>query len=194
MAKNPDDVDSLAALLAATGRGDEGAFAQLYALTSPKLYPLLLRILKTREWAEDALQECYVRIWQNAERYAPERGSPMAWLATIARYRALDLLRARRPEPADLAPLPAEDEEQTSSQFDDLARGPEDDAAEWQGMARLDDCMEGLPAEHRDIILMAYYEGFTRTEISRRTGNPSGTIKTWLRRGLLKLRDCLGSA
>lgn len=194
VAKNSDNVDSLVALLTATARGDEGAFAELYALTSPKLYPLLLRILRTREWAEDALQECYVKIWQNAERYTPERGSPMAWLATIARYRAIEMLRARRPEIADSDLLAAGDEERIEAQHEDLAQRPDDHAEESQGMARLDDCMDGLPAEHRDIILMAYYQGFTHSEISRRTGNPMGTIKTWLRRGLLKLRDCLGAA
>lgn len=187
-----DNTDSLVRLLAATGRRDTNAFGELYALTSPKLFALLLRILKRRELAEDAMQECYVRIWQNAERYAPERGSPMAWLATIARYRALDMLRARRPELSESELHDGDGD--FGLEMEDVAQNPEQRAFETEGIARLDDCMKGLPAEQGEAILLAYYQGFTHTEISQRVKTPAGTIKTWLHRGLLKLRDCLGAA
>jgi RNA polymerase sigma-70 factor (ECF subfamily) len=188
-----DNADTLSVLLAAAGRGDENAFAELYALTSPKLFAILLRIMKTREWAEDALQDCYLRIWQNAERYTPERGSPMAWLATIARYRALDLLRARRPghETGGVEPVDEDFGDNAHAPVHDQA--PDDYAAEAEGLARLDDCMRELPAEQRNAVLLAYYQGCTHSEIAARTATAMGTVKSWLRRGLLRLRDCLGS-
>lgn len=178
----------LASLLDACKRGDEDAFAELYALTSPKLYALVLRILGTRSLAEDALQECYVRIWQNADQYTPERGSPMAWLATIARYRALDLLRRRRHDGT------AYDDADGESEVEDASLGPEDEALQSEGLENLDECMQLLAGEQRDIVLMAYYHGYTHSEISARTGNAIGTVKTWLHRGLIKLRDCMGAA
>src|SRR5690349_10267950 len=143
-AVNPDD--PLEGLLAAVARGDRSAFAELYAATSAQLLALLLRMLQRRDWAEEALQDCYVRIWQKSDSYSPERGAPMAWLATIARYRALDLLRARRPEVTESAfdadkpsPLDAADD----------APGPEEGAATREGIGRLEDCMKGLVDEQR---------------------------------------------
>lgn len=177
----------LTALLDGCAQGDEEAFAELYALTSPRLYAMLLRILGARSLAEDALQECYVRIWQNAERYTPERGSAMAWLATIARYRALDMLRGRRHDAA----ASAFDQLDDAIELRDQAQGPEDAALQAEGIDRLDDCMQRLESEHRNIVLLAYYHGYTHSEISARTGTAMGTVKTWLHRGLIKLRDCL---
>ena len=86
--------DPLEALLAAVARGDRRAFADLYAATSPQLFALLLRMLQRRDWAEEALQDCYVRIWQKSESYAPERGAPLAWLTTIANVAGVDLTEA----------------------------------------------------------------------------------------------------
>lgn len=189
---NSNDADPLSALLASAAQGDEAAFARLYSLTSPKLYGLLLRILKTPEWAEDALQDCYLRIWHKAEQYTSERGSPMGWLATIARYRALDLLRARRPQLGDVQ-LQADDDG-PAVELADTSQSPEDHAVQSEGMDRLDDCMKALPTEQRNVVLMAYYEGFTQSEIAQRRSLPLGTIKTWLHRGLAKLRDCMGGA
>ncbi|WP_348765519.1 sigma-70 family RNA polymerase sigma factor, partial [uncultured Salinisphaera sp.] len=94
------DREQLAALLARTAEGDERAFQELYAATSAQLYALLLRILRNPEQARDALQDAYVRVWQKADTYAPDRGAPLTWLLSIARYRALDVLRRKRPEVA----------------------------------------------------------------------------------------------
>lgn len=179
---------SLQHLLQASADGNENAFADLYARTSPKLYALLLRILKTRDLAEDALQECYVRIWQNAERYDAARGAPMAWLATIARYRALDMLRARKPDSS----LDAADDSPVD-EIEAPVDGPEEYALSSEGVSRLDSCMQGLAPEQRNIVLMAYYQGYTHTEISQRMNTAIGTVKSWLYRGLTKLRDCLGT-
>jgi len=183
--------EPLEPLLAAVARGEQAAFAQLYARTSPHLFALLLRMLQRRDWAEEALQDCYVRIWQKSEGYDADRGAPMAWLMTIARYRALDLLRQRRPElnESDFdaeAPSPLEAE--------DPRAGPEDAAAAGEGLGRLEECMEGLGEEQRRSVLLAYYEGYTHTELARRLKAPIGTVKSWVRRGLLQLRDCLGAA
>jgi RNA polymerase sigma-70 factor (ECF subfamily) len=183
--------EPLEPLLAAVARGQQPAFAELYARTSPHLFALLLRMLGRRDWAEEALQDCYVRIWQRSESYDAERGAPMAWLMTIARYRALDLLRARRPELTESqfdadAPSPLERADETAS--------PEADAVAGEGLGRLEKCMEGLGLEQRQSVLLAYYEGYTHTELARRLQAPVGTVKSWVRRGLLQLRECLGAA
>lgn len=183
--------DSLEPLLAAVARRHQPAFAELYARTSPHLFALLLRMLQRRDWAEEALQDCYVRIWQRSESYNAERGAPMAWLMTIARYRALDLLRMRRPEVNEssfdeAAPSPLERADETG--------GPEDRAVAGEGLVRLEKCMEGLAEEQRRSVLLAYYHGYTHTELSQRLKTPVGTVKSWVRRGLIQLRDCLGAA
>lgn len=183
--------DPLEGLLAAVARGDRGAFAELYAATSAQLFALLLRMLQRRDWAEEALQDCYVRVWQKSDSYAPQRGAPMAWLASIARYRALDLLRARRPE----VPESAFDEERPSPlERADERAGPDEQAAAREGIGRLEDCMKGLIEEQRRSVLLAYYEGYTHSELARRFKAPLGTVKSWVRRGLLQLRDCMGAA
>ena len=185
----PDD--SLEALLAAVARGHPPAFAELYARTSSHLFALLLRMLQRRDWAEEALQDCYVRIWQRSESYDPGRGSPMAWLMTIARYRGLDLIRMRRPEINESS---FEEDAPSPLEREDTRESPEDRAVEGEGIARLQDCMKGLQDAQRRSVLLAYYEGYTHTELAQRLNAPVGTVKSWVRRGLIQLRDCLGAA
>jgi RNA polymerase sigma factor, sigma-70 family len=131
------DHEDLATLLNAASAGDQRAFAALYRQTSAHLFGLMLRMLKRRDWAEEALQDCFVKIWQRAGTYAPERGAPLAWLSTIARNRALDLLRARRPEDE----LPDDD---TLAAVDGRA-DPLADASTLQGVEALRDCFGELP-------------------------------------------------
>jgi RNA polymerase sigma-70 factor (ECF subfamily) len=180
----PSEEETLAALLRGTAARDKRAFRLLYEATSAHLMGLLIRMLRQRDWAEEALQDCYLRVWNRADSYSPEKGHPLAWMMTIARYRALDLLRARResvsldepgatPEPAAWRP------------------GPDEDAITEQGLHRLDRCLETLPGEQRDALLLAYYEGYTHTELSSRLGKPLGTVKSWVRRGLQRLQECL---
>lgn len=180
----------LPALLAATAGGDQRAFARLYALSSPHLFALLLRMLRRRDWAEEALQDCFLKIWQKAETYAPARGAPMAWLMTIARYRALDLIRMKRPEisESDFEEAPV------SIEADSTAEDPARRAAESQGLNILERCMKTLQPEQRDSVMLAYYEGYTHSELAKRLKTPLGTVKSWLRRGLQKLQECLGTA
>jgi len=177
----------LTALLAAVARGDPPAFAELYAQTSARLYALLVRILKRPDWAEEALQDCYMRVWLRSESYAPERGSPMAWLSTIARYRALDLIRMRRTAPGD---APA-GESADPALLADAAPRPDEQAAQREGLERLRRCLDQLAEDSRRSVLMAYYEGYTHGELARRLGAPLGTVKSWVRRGLQQLRACL---
>lgn len=173
-------------LLAATAQGDQRAFRELYEASSSHLFGLLLRILKRRDWAEEALQDCFLKIWQKAATYEPGKGAPLTWLMTVARYRALDLLRMKRPE----VEMPEEGEEEPMSMAD-TAQSPEDGAVEGEGIGRLENCMKGLQDEQRDSVLLAYYEGYTHQELAARLNAPLGTVKSWVRRGLSKLRECL---
>lgn len=185
------DVQQLTRLLHATAAGDQRAFADLYRLTSSHLFGLLLRMLQRRDWAEEALQDCFIKIWQKAETYESTKGAPLTWLLTVARYRALDLLRMKRPEvemPEEgdvhqLPPMTLADESQ-----DPMAR-----ADEGQGITRMRGCMKVLPPEQRDAVMLAYYEGYTHQELARRLKAPLGTVKSWVRRGLARLRECLDS-
>lgn len=183
------DAAQLTRLLHATAQGDRQAFAELYRQTSSHLFGVLLRMLQRRDWAEEALQDCFVKIWQKAETYEADKGAPLTWLLSVARYRALDLLRMRRPEvempdgeeDAGLPPLALHDEAE-----DPLAR-----AVEGQGIARMEACLRQLPTEQREALLLAYYEGYTHQELAVRLKAPLGTVKSWVRRGLARLRDCL---
>ena len=183
------DSDQLTALLAATATGNQQAFQQLYAASSAHLFALLQRMLRRRDWAEEILQDCYLKIWQKAETYEPRKGAPMTWLLTIARYRALDLLRMRRPEV--LESDGDEDGPDHIGQAADPTQDPLARAEEREGLGRLERCMGGLTGEQRDSVLLAYYEGYTHHELAARLKAPLGTVKSWVRRGLQQLRDCL---
>jgi RNA polymerase sigma-70 factor (ECF subfamily) len=180
------DAELLTRLLTATAAGDQRAFQQLYQNSSSHLFGLLLRMLKRRDWAEEALQDCFVKIWQKAETYDAQKGAPLTWLMTVARYRALDLLRVKRPE----VEMPEEGEEVPFS-MEDHAQSPEDSAVEGEGIGRLQGCMKDLQQEQRQSVMLAYYEGYTHQELAERMNAPLGTVKSWVRRGLAKLRECL---
>ncbi|MGH8456338.1 MAG: sigma-70 family RNA polymerase sigma factor [Stenotrophobium sp.] len=180
------DAEHLTQLLAATAAGDQRAFRELYTSSSSQLFGLLIRILKRRDWAEEALQDCFLKIWQKAATYEPGKGAPLTWLMTVARYRALDLLRMKRPE----VEMPEEGEEPPYSMAD-ATESPEDRAVESEGMGRLENCMKGLQEEQRQSVLLAYYEGYTHQELAERLRAPLGTVKSWVRRGLARLRECL---
>ncbi len=183
------DANHLAQLLERTARQDQAAFRALYDAVSPHLFGLLVRILKRRDWAEEALQDCFLKIWQKADTYAPEKGAPLTWLMTVARYRALDLLRMKRPE----VEMPEEGEGSSMAFADDSSgMNPESEAVASEGIGRLSLCMDGLQEEQRRCVMLAYYEGYTHQELTEVVGAPLGTVKSWVRRGLQKLRECLG--
>ncbi len=174
----------LETLLAATAAGDEKAFGCLYAETNTRIFAVILRIVARRDLAEEILQEVFLTIWDRAADYRPDKGAPMAWLTTIGRNRALDRYRRKRRE----VPL---DAIEGSEHWVDSAPSPLDWAMVSADSRRLKHCLEGLGEEQRRCILMASIEGYTYNELSMRFDTPLGTIKSWVRRGLHRLKVCL---
>src|SRR5271169_5585464 len=177
--------DDLAGLLGRIVARDAAAFAALYKATSAKLYGVVARILPRGDAAADALQEAYVRIWEKAGEFDPARGSPLAWMATIARNRALD--EVRRVRPGSLEDLP-EGFEPAADEIDPLAARDRSER-----LAALISCLQALEEEKRAVVLLAYYRGLSREALAQRFGRPTSTIKTWLHRSLAQIRDCLAS-
>ena len=171
-------------LIAATARGERPAFAALYAASSPQLFAVALRIMKRRDRAEEVLQDAFVSIWKRARDYDAAKGSALTWMASIVRHRAIDLLRRERPSVSlDDAP----------GQESWAAPGPDpfEATAASAEARRVRDCLQALEGKQREAIQLAYYEGITQEELAERLAAPLGTVKSWVRRGLLRLKDCL---
>lgn len=181
-----DIKDPLQALLAETALGDKDAFRLIYDTTAAKLFGILLRILKRQDLAEDILQEVYITIWDKAKSYHSEQGAPISWMSAIARNRAIDVLRRSDERTVKLSLSDEYDEnliEALLAQSTPLA-DPTDHMA-------LQSCLEEIEMKSKECVLLAYQYGLTRDELSERYDVPAGTIKTWLRRALLRLKDCL---
>ncbi len=170
----------LSILLARTADGDAAAFQIFYDRTVTKLFGIILRILVERGEAEDVLQEVYVTVWRKAAAFDPARASPVTWAATIARNRAIDRLRARGNRPS--APL-----EDAMSVRDDRP-GADELLATAGETARLNSALATLEPRHAHAIRSCYFEGVTYEALALREGVPVGTLKSWVRRGLLRLR------
>lgn len=181
----PLSSDELNDLVHRLASGDRSVFPALYRATSAKLYGIILRILRRRDLADEVLQEVYVRIWNNAASFDSARASPITWMATIARNRALDEVRKVGPVPIEETPeaFEVEDPQMLASEKMEIA-------AE---LTRLQACLEALEPERREIVKLAYFDGCSREELSTRFGHPVATIKTWLHRSLKQLRGCLAS-
>lgn len=179
------DREQLETWLQASAAGDQQAFKRLYEATSPHLYALLLRILRNPDAANDVLQDTYIKVWEKGHLYSPERGAPLTWLLSIARYRALDVVRRRRPE------VLLADTSELSEAFDAAAPGPLTQSEVLQMWNSMQDCLMALQSPQRKSVLLAYYEGLTHQELAGRMEAPLGTVKSWVRRGLLSLRECL---
>jgi RNA polymerase sigma-70 factor (ECF subfamily) len=173
-------VSSLPDMLEATSRGDRDQFRALYEQTAPKLFGVVLRITRNRAIAEEVLQDTYIKVWQNAERFTPEAGQPMAWLAAIARNRAIDRLRSERFD-------------RFKDVGDDnlLEQLPAPPGADSVTRESLRTCLAGLDEEARSCVVLAYCTGSSREELAERFGRPVGTIKTLLHRSIKLLRACL---
>jgi RNA polymerase sigma-70 factor, ECF subfamily len=180
---DPSQASSQAALLRACATGDRGALARLYDATSAQLFGLALRIVRRRELAEEVVQDAFLSAWRHAGRYDERRGTAMAWLATIVRNRALDQLR-RLGRERPLEPAMAE-------RWQDPAPGPAELAALSEDGRRLARCLDELEESPRRSILLAYFEGMTVEEVAERMAAPLGTVKSWVRRSLQRLRNCL---
>ena len=182
------DIDTNRNLIAAAlGRipaGDRAALQTVYRLTSAKLFGVILRILGERSEAEDVLQEVYVTVWRKAAVFDPARASPMTWLIAIARNRAIDRLRAtrqsRRMEPIDQAAGVAD-----GSVAADMA------LESAQDHARLHGCLEELAVHERGALRGAFFDGSTYEDLATRMNVPLGTVKSWIRRAMIKLKSCL---
>jgi RNA polymerase sigma factor (sigma-70 family) len=174
----------LTARLQAVAKGDRAALRDVYLRTSAKLLGVCLRILKQKDEAEDVLQEVYITVWNRADRFDPAIASPVTWLAAIARNRAIDRLRARgrrqRETALDDAPDIADD---TPSALEAMERS--------QSFARLRGCLGALEPRTRKAITEAFYGGVTYAELAERSATPLGTMKSWIRRGLASLKECL---
>lgn len=172
----------LETLLAKTALRDRSAFEKLYALSSPNLYGVAFKMLKRKDWAEDALQEAFVKIWYNAGQYHQQKGNAISWMVSIVRYRAIDTLRAQRTDldsDSVLENLVSENvlNEKLGSQ-ESLEQG-------------LDGCIDELQEKQKKSILMAFYDGYTHQELSQKLEVPLGTMKSWIRRSLERLKRCL---
>jgi len=188
----PDDSRSLQALLAATAGGDHAAFEEVYRRTNAHLFGLALRMLGREQAAEDVLQEAFVSIWKNAAGYRSNVGGediqPMTWLIAIVRNKALDALRARtRRRESELPDDP------------DEAAGGERAASALELFAsatralQIEGCLASLDGTHRQSLALAYYQGLSHSEVAEQMGAPLGSVKAWIRRGLEKLKACLGA-
>lgn len=189
MATSPEQNQRLQQLLAAAGRRDAGsqaAFAQLYQSTSSKLFGVALRIVRREDWAEEVVQECYVNIWNHSATYQVGLSAPMTWMTSIVRNRCLDWLR--RPNFED-----ATDDNSVFEAVESPEPGPLallEQSTEAGAIAR---CMGSLDEKQKQAISMAFFDGLTHAELAERLGQPLGTVKTWVRRGLVRLKDCLGT-
>lgn len=177
-----DARSELAALLASTARGDRRAFSDLYRRTSAKLYGICLRLLSSEAEAQDVLQEVFVQVWRKADRFDACRASAITWLAVLARNKAIDRLR-RRSLASDGIEAAAEVEDDGASAFEI--------AASEQESARLNNCLDELDERARNAIRAAFLDGATYPELAERETVPLGTMKSWIRRGLQRLRGCL---
>ena len=170
-------------LLGAVARGDEAAFERLYIETRAKLYGVLLRILGRPALADELMQETYLKVWKMADKFDPTIASPITWMVAIARNRAVDIVRKRgdvsieeEPEALEVAseaPPPLARREMTEE------------------LKLLLSCLAKLDPEKQRIVLLAYYSGWSRDQLAQKLDIPVNTIKTWLRRSLLEIRECM---
>jgi RNA polymerase sigma-70 factor, ECF subfamily len=185
MSRDEPDGAELEALLSRCAAGDRSALETLYARVAPILLAVLMRILRRRDAAEDALQDVFVSVWQRSRQFDPIRGRALAWLTSMARYRAIDLQRAARPAVA-LSELSALEPQLQSE-------GPFESGEMLGTGALLLRCLEQIAAPQRRCLMLAYQEGLTHSEIARAVNQPLGTVKSWVRRSLIALRRCLES-
>jgi RNA polymerase sigma-70 factor (ECF subfamily) len=174
----------LAAALARVARGDRGALRLLYRDTSAKLFAVCMRILRDEGEAEDVLQDIYITVWRRAGTFDPARASPITWLVAIARNRSIDRLRSG----AGAKRMQAFDEASEVSDNVPSALAQLENSQEQQ---RLIDCLSELEPLHAVAVRSAFLEGATYDELARRMNIPLGTVKSWIRRSLLRLRACL---
>lgn len=177
-----DKTDELAPLVAAIERGERTALRKLYDRTSAKLYGICLRVLADEGDAQEALQDVFTTVWAKAGKYDPARARAMTWLSVLARNKAIDRVRTRREPAGNLDDLP------------DLASGDPSQLEvleQHEEAKRLNDCLDRLDKRARTMIRSAFFDGASYPELAQREGVPLPTMKSWIRRGLLRLKGCL---
>jgi RNA polymerase sigma-70 factor (ECF subfamily) len=175
----PQDITKL---IVRTSMRDRTAFDLLYRLTSAKLFGVCLRVLNDRSEAEEALQEVYVKVWTKADRFAVSDLSPISWLVAVARNHAIDRIRTRRKATVDI---------DAAVDIADPAPGPEALAMAGEDSARVHRCLDELDEDRASAVRGAYLKGESYAELAERHDVPLNTMRTWLRRSLIKLRECL---
>lgn len=181
-AMQTDVQTDLDALLARVALQDRQAFDRLYVLCSGKLFAVTMRIMKDRAEAEDVLQEAFIRIWQKSHSFRPDQAKAISWLVTIARNLAIDRLRARQ---MPVAPM------EMAQDIADEKPTPETEASNNETRTQLEACLAELEKNRAEAVKSAYLEGYSYQELADRYDTPLNTIRTWLRRSLLRLRNCL---
>lgn len=171
-------------LLSRTALRDQAAFAQLYDATCGKLFAVSLRIVRERQIAEEVLQDAFVAVWNHARAYSPARSAPVTWMAAIVRNRSLDVARRIRE-------LPDIDDELAGAMTDEAT--PFDTVAQRSAGHALHECLAELDRNQRQSIALAFFHGLTHSELAAHLGRPLGTVKTYVRRGLERLRECLAA-
>lgn len=186
----------LSRLLARAGLGDRAAFATLYDQTSAHLLGVVLRIHRDRAQAEDILQEVYVNVWRAAQSFDAAQSQPLTWLTSIARNRAIDSLRRSNTQP-QLQTTFSNPDNEDSDVYDTVASdapGPLDLLSRASDARALSACMEGLSAQQRQSVALAFFDGLSHSEVAENMRQPLGTVKSWVRRALMSLKTCLDSA
>ena len=171
-------------LLASVAKGDEAAFERLYEATRAKLFGVVLRILRRQDLAEVVIQEAYVKIWNSAGQFNPGMASPITWMVSIARNRAIDVVRKRSETSIEEEPAAMEVASDTP---EPLAR-----REMTEELKRILECVGQLDPERQKLVLLAYYNGWSREQLAEKFDTPLNTVKTWLRRSMIEIRECLG--
>lgn len=177
------DQDEISKLIYQVALKDRAAFDRLYKTTSPKLFAICIRILRNNEKAEEAIQEVYIKIWHNAKTFEDSFNSSWAWLATIARYQCIDIIRRTKPDTLNI--------EEANEVEDTGMLNPEQQAILADQGRHLDACLRELAANQAIAVKRAYIEGLSYLELANELNIPINTVRTWLRRSLLKLRECM---
>jgi len=171
-------------LIARAALNDRNAFSLLYDTTSAKLFSVCLQVLSDRQEAEDALQDSYIKIWNKADQYHTNGMSPMTWLITIARNTSIDRLRSHRVNHNAIDDIP---------ELVDKKNNPETHSITMNENARIRHCLEELESDKAEAVCGAYLYGFSYAELASRYNVPLNTVRTWLRRSLLRLKECLSN-
>ncbi|NTJ45089.1 sigma-70 family RNA polymerase sigma factor [Agrobacterium larrymoorei] len=174
--------EDIATLIGLVALSDRQAFKSLYKRTSPKLFAICLRILKDRTDADEALQEVFVKIWQRARLFSAANGTADVWVAAIARNTSIDMIRARKPSASELSDVP---------DLAEPAPDPEQSLLRKDARHGIDLCLSELGDQKADAVRRAYLDGVTYQELADDHGVPLNTMRTWLRRSLMKLKECL---